>query len=252
MKNKNKIYFGILLVIAIVLGILFWINEKIINTKEGAVTFAVIKNNDTVDTKDESQFSSDELDYEAGEKPSVIEWKNYQDKRLDITFEYPSNWEIVDEKTYFDKDDFEIYFDVGGENEIRVAGNNHVEVDDDYMQPYFGMCSQVNKSVDQFCSWSEVDCMYVGDDTAISYESPMMGERVYMAYIYSELSNKYPFFCVEASLNELYYVNNLGDYFREEYGDYDLNAYINSDDVDDNVKNYINDLVKFSKSINNL
>lgn len=165
-------------------------------------------------------------------------WTAYNADKLDITFDYPNYWSLPAKETYFKTDQFKIKFDTNSGDTIIIYGNNNPTEVIDYMQPYFGMCSQINKSLEQFCSRG--DCVKVNENTKLYFDSKIMGERVNMVYVYSQLSDKYPFLCAEATLNGM--PANIVSVD-------DIQKYIASSIVDENMRIYISDLVDFAESI---
>lgn len=241
---------AILLVMAFTAGYFVWMIERNNHEQEYVPNnISLNKLTNPIPLKqNEKQGAGEQI---VPDSSKTTSWTSYQDSNLDVVFQYPNSWVLSTADTNFGADDFEIKFTRNSEgfnDDIRILGNKSLATQNDAIQSYFGECAQGTKGLKQFCA--DGNCVEINEHTKVRYEAPMMGERVFIAYIYTDLSNKYPNLCVEATLGEMHnIVGDTREYFDDGNGGYNVRAYIDNNAINENMRNFIADLTKFAGSI---
>ncbi len=237
-KIASEIAVGIILLLAIIIGGIFWVQEikqMQIETATPVVQTSVIQ---------------PAKQPQAQPVNETMNWQTYRNENLDLAFNYPNNWKLSKEKTFFESKTFQIGFATDDGDEVNIYGNNSIKVGDIYGG--FGECAKYYKSLGEFCG--ENKCIEINKETEMAYESPMIGERVYLAYVYTMLSKNYPFICAEATINEMYNIvdqryKNGQQLFGDSKGGQDIQAYIANNAINEKMNSYVANLTKFAESI---
>lgn len=140
--------------------------------------------------------------------------KTYQNRKLDITFNYPGNWTIGRET--FNKDEFVIGIDVNNAHEdiLVIRGNNRHEPiweDPDWAGDpiWFGICAESYKDANDFAYAYTSNKFSKGVEfinqglAALDVRHVYHGEGGISALLFSDQSKKYPRICFELTLYEI-------------------------------------------------